>query len=307
MANSNLPLVSIGIPTFNRPEGLERALKQLCCQTYRNIEIIVSDNCSPDPKVSEVALSFQSKDNRIKYFKQPENFGYANNYEFVLLQATGEYFMWAADDDEWDSTFIETCLDNIHDCDFVMQNKFMQKFRYTGEEIIQIGAKLSKDYSTHQNLTLYLANPVLYTFYGLYRTSAIRSIFIKPNFDGFDWYVTISTIALFKINTFDNILFISGIDTKEYVQKPFFRLKGKNFIWTPMRKKITYNIFKSKNLSFIQKLNIVFIFYIKLAHLFIKYEKNHRPNQVRFVSFWLRSYLFLKNKIKRPVTSNNLN
>jgi glycosyltransferase involved in cell wall biosynthesis len=291
------PLVSVGIPTYNRPEGLKRTLEQICAQTYTNLEIVISDNCSPDEKVQEIILMFAEKDPRIKGFRQSENIGPANNFEFVLHQATGEYFMWATDDDEWDPKFIKTCLDNIFDCDFVMQNEFLQKFRSTGIEVKQIGAKLSTSNTNFQNLRLFLENPVLYTFYGLYKTDSIKSIFVKPNFDGFDWYITISTVALFKVNTFEETLFFSGIDADDYIQKPFFKHKRKHFIWTPMRKRITSNIFKSKQLGFFQKIKVVFSFYIKLAHLFINYEKEHRPNQVRFVSFWLRTYLFLKNKL----------
>jgi len=33
------PLISVGIPTYNRPEGLERTLQQITSQTYKNLEI----------------------------------------------------------------------------------------------------------------------------------------------------------------------------------------------------------------------------------------------------------------------------
>jgi len=38
------PLVTVGVPTYNRPKGLKRALNSLVNQTYQNLEIIVSDN-----------------------------------------------------------------------------------------------------------------------------------------------------------------------------------------------------------------------------------------------------------------------
>jgi Glycosyltransferases involved in cell wall biogenesis len=41
------PLVSIGVPTFNRPEGLRRTLECLTRQTYPTFEIIISDNATP--------------------------------------------------------------------------------------------------------------------------------------------------------------------------------------------------------------------------------------------------------------------
>jgi hypothetical protein len=49
-------------------------------------------------------------DSRIKYYRQDENKGAQFNFLFVLEKATGEYFMWAADDDLWDILFIESLV-----------------------------------------------------------------------------------------------------------------------------------------------------------------------------------------------------
>ena len=46
ITDTNLPLVTVGIPTYNRPKGLERTLQCILNQTYANLEIIISDNCS---------------------------------------------------------------------------------------------------------------------------------------------------------------------------------------------------------------------------------------------------------------------
>ena len=108
--SENQPLVSVGMPAYNRPEGLKRTLECITGQTYKNLEIIVSDNCSPDPKIEAVVKEFQKQDNRIQYYRQAENFDMGYNFKFVLEKATGEYFMWAADDDEWENDYIEKCL-----------------------------------------------------------------------------------------------------------------------------------------------------------------------------------------------------
>ena len=105
----NGPLVSVGIPTYNRPEGLRRTLECITGQTYKNLEIIISDNCSPNPDAEKVGREFADKDPRIQYFRQKENTGLFS-FQFVLDKATGEYFMWAADDDIWDPRFISTLL-----------------------------------------------------------------------------------------------------------------------------------------------------------------------------------------------------
>ncbi len=107
------PLVSVGVPTYNRPKGLRRTLECITKQTYKNLEIIISDNCSTDSDVQRIIIEYKANDNRIKYYQQTENNGVLFNFSFVLKKATGEYFMWAADDDEWDKTFIEKCLNGF--------------------------------------------------------------------------------------------------------------------------------------------------------------------------------------------------
>jgi len=104
------PLVSVGIPTYNRPDGLRQAMGDICAQTFQNLEIIVSDNASPDPQNILVAEQFAAGDRRIRVFAQPSNIGPLSNFEFVLRHATGKYFMWAADDDRWQDWFVERCV-----------------------------------------------------------------------------------------------------------------------------------------------------------------------------------------------------
>ncbi len=106
----NAPLVSIGCPTYNRPKGLRHMLECSIAQTYTNIEIIVSDNCSDGEETEKVVRELMQKDARIKYFKQPKNIGSFNNYQFLLAQAQGEYFAWACDDDAREPQFIESCI-----------------------------------------------------------------------------------------------------------------------------------------------------------------------------------------------------
>lgn len=107
------PVVSVGIPTYNRPKGLRRTLESITRQTYKNLEIIISDNCSPDSETEIVAREYVLKDPRIRYFRQEKNEGPNYNFKFVLEKASGEFFMWAADDDEWDNYFIEDCLNAL--------------------------------------------------------------------------------------------------------------------------------------------------------------------------------------------------
>lgn len=104
-------LVSIGIPTYNRANSyLRYALRSAVNQTYKDIEIIVSDNCSPDNTESVVK---EFDDTRIRYYKQKENIGPVNNRNFCIEQSRGDYFVMLLDDDLIDDDFISTCMDAV--------------------------------------------------------------------------------------------------------------------------------------------------------------------------------------------------
>jgi glycosyltransferase involved in cell wall biosynthesis len=102
-------LVTIAIPTYNRAEGfLTSAIKSAVEQTYRNLQIIVSDNCSID-NTEDIVTGF--KDHRILYYKHNINIGANNNFNFCVEQARGRYFLLLHDDDMIDTDFVERCID----------------------------------------------------------------------------------------------------------------------------------------------------------------------------------------------------
>lgn len=103
-------LVSIGLPTYNRPESLKKVLEYIIKQTYKNLEIIVSDNNSPNLNIKDIVDGFAITDSRIKFYKQEINIGVLANAEFVLKKATGEYFTWFSDDDWRSPEFIENMV-----------------------------------------------------------------------------------------------------------------------------------------------------------------------------------------------------
>ncbi len=104
-------LVTIGIPTYDRPVELERAIRSALAQDHAEIEVLVSDNASPNPGVERVAARLTAGDPRLSYVRQPRNRGHAANYQWLLEHARGEYFMWLADDDWIDPHYVSRCLD----------------------------------------------------------------------------------------------------------------------------------------------------------------------------------------------------
>jgi glycosyltransferase involved in cell wall biosynthesis len=102
------PLVTIAIPTYNRAETyFAEALHSALRQTYSNIEIVVSDNCSTDCTRAMVA---GIGDPRIRYFRHEPGIGQKNNYNFCFEQARGRYVLLLHDDDIIDDDFVAACM-----------------------------------------------------------------------------------------------------------------------------------------------------------------------------------------------------
>jgi glycosyltransferase involved in cell wall biosynthesis len=108
MPNNLDPLVTIAIPTYNRADYyLQQSLASALSQSYQNIEIIVSDNCSTD-NTQAFVRSFS--DPRLRYFRHDKNIGANNNFNYCLGQARGDYFVLLHDDDLIDEDFVEICM-----------------------------------------------------------------------------------------------------------------------------------------------------------------------------------------------------
>jgi glycosyltransferase involved in cell wall biosynthesis len=103
------PLVTIAIPTYNRAESyFPVAFRSALSQTYSNLDIVVSDNCSSD---RTQAMVRDIKDPRVRYFRHDPGIGQKNNYNFCFEQATGSYVLLLHDDDVIDCDFVSSCMD----------------------------------------------------------------------------------------------------------------------------------------------------------------------------------------------------
>ena len=107
--NKYEPLVSICLLSYNDEQFIGQAIQDLLEQDHKNIELIISDDCSKDNS-PEIIQDFAKKDQRIRFFIQGSRLGMQGNYNYLLGQAQGQYFMWASSDDRWAPTYISTLL-----------------------------------------------------------------------------------------------------------------------------------------------------------------------------------------------------
>lgn len=104
------PLISIGMPVYNGERFIHKALDSLLAQSFKDFELIISDNASEDA-TQQICFEYASKDSRIRYYRNEINIGAVENSINVLELSSGKYFMFAADHDLYEPNFISRCVE----------------------------------------------------------------------------------------------------------------------------------------------------------------------------------------------------
>lgn len=98
-------LVTIGLPVYNGANYIREAIDSVLNQTYKNFELIISDNGSTDD-TEKICREYAAKDSRIRYVRHNENRGGYFNYGYCVEEAEGLYFNWIAHDDVLEKDFL---------------------------------------------------------------------------------------------------------------------------------------------------------------------------------------------------------
>lgn len=98
------PLVSICIPSYNSSDFIKESIESVLNQSYENIEVIVTDDCSKDNTV-EIVKSI--KDDRIRLYVNETNKGLTGNWNESVSYAKGKYIKLLCADDN----ILESCIE----------------------------------------------------------------------------------------------------------------------------------------------------------------------------------------------------
>ncbi|PCJ01721.1 MAG: hypothetical protein COB14_03515 [Alphaproteobacteria bacterium] len=101
---SDLPLISVVVPTYNRPDFLIKTMCSILNQSYKNIELIIVSNGKSDDN-ENAAKSFN--DDRVRYIDQENSGGPAGPRNHGMRLASGKYIAVCDDDDLWLSDKLE--------------------------------------------------------------------------------------------------------------------------------------------------------------------------------------------------------
>ncbi len=93
------PLVSVVIPVYNREDTVGRAINSILNQSYKNLELIIVDDCSNDNSLKVIR---EFRDERIRVVELKKNSGANAARNQGIMAARGQYVAFQDSDDEWD-------------------------------------------------------------------------------------------------------------------------------------------------------------------------------------------------------------
>lgn len=161
------PLVSIVIPVYKVERFLDACVSSVVAQTYRNLEILLVDDGSPDA-CPAMCDAWAERDARVRVIHKT-NGGLSDARNAGIAEATGDYIYFADSDDTVAPNLVEDCLKAMreHDADLVM-------FKF--DTISESGKTLLSDYRHNDFDQVQVLEPV----------EAVK-MQVKAEIDGYFW------------------------------------------------------------------------------------------------------------------------
>lgn len=104
--------IDVLLATYNGEKYIKEQIDSILNQTYKNIRLIISDDCSKDT-TTEILKEYEKKDDRIVLYIQEKNSGVVKNIEFLLQKVEAPYYMLADQDDYWLAEKVEKSLEKL--------------------------------------------------------------------------------------------------------------------------------------------------------------------------------------------------
>ena len=288
--NTNEPLITIGIPVFNGSKTLNKLFKSIIDQSYINIEVIISNNCSSDD--TEIKCkNFIKEFKNVKYFSQSKILTMHENFRFVLNSAceNSKYFTWMAADDYRSHDFLTQNVNflekNIDYVASISPVKF-DSIKTSSYNIGDLGLE-DKKISNRLNISLNKlhANSRLFS---VFRKSAFNDFkYIDNEFLGYDYLFIIHILRKGKFKRINKGFVILSKQGSSN-QKNIFKINRETAIELilPFKKLLSNSLYlyKKENLylKYILILRInLFNFsslILRLKWLIIKFINNNESN-----------------------------
>lgn len=248
---SNNPLVSIIIPTYNCEEYIEQTIQSVLLQTYIHWEMIIIDDASQDNSL-KIINKYLEQDKRIKLIINKKNIGVAQSRNTGIKVSSGDYIALLDSDDIWFPRKLEKQIK-------LMQKKgiFMSYCSYNiiNEEGHNINCFQVKSKITYKDM---LKTSIIGTLTTIYNAKELGKFYFMDI--GHEDYV-------FKLQILKNIPYAEGINESlasyRITPRSLSSNKIKSALWQ-------WNIYrKIEKISFLQS---IYYFFNYIYHGFFKYK-----------------------------------
>ena len=254
------PLVSIAITTYSRVDLLKQSILSVLNQSYKNIELLIGN----DNITRKITSLFPDLiDDRIVWIDNIENLGYIGNYNNLLENAKGDYFVSLSDDDLFHTDFLELMMSGLIEtgADCIFSN-----YQIFQNEDLSIRCDYSnqlKCFNSDEWLIGYLKREInVIGCYGLIPTSFLRKIGGSKELGsdkGFSPYN-------------DNLIAVQVADLKciAHLERPliFYRYH----LESPSYSSVDFKAYSTAQKDFIDVANLIFTRHLKLTKLVMAYE-----------------------------------
>ena len=140
--------IDVLMATYNTSINyLRLQINSILNQTYKNIKLIISDDCYTKKEVLEILKEYEKKDSRIKLYFQDKNLGYTKNFEFLLQKSSANYISFSDHDDIWYSNKLEESIK-------VLKEKDVDLIYCDAKQIDENGKVLHNSYLKYKNLPI---------------------------------------------------------------------------------------------------------------------------------------------------------
>lgn len=288
-------MVSVIIPIYNTEKFLPKCIDSVLGQTYKNLEIILVNDGSPD-KSLPICREYEKKDNRIIVVDKP-NGGLSDARNHGTAAATGRYIFYLDSDDFIADNALEILVDKIEETNTDMVIFNFQRFKYNADYSINLyeapEVKLPCGvFNKKEVLNMFsIVTPPLVTAWSkLYKTSVAKAVNFpkgKINEDEFTAHVFINNCEL-----------ISIIDTPLYFYQnnPNSIINSKNLISCDKLFAIYDRILFLQNLDLSAAENVqIHVFYLHFRNIFPYLYKAKSKNINEIFSMYKTLYKKLIN------------
>lgn len=174
-------MLTIAVPTLNSEKRITYLLDSISAQSRGDFEVFISDNASTD-NTNNVCSNYASNDGRITVYRQPSRLSMRMHHRFLLEKVSSKFIAWPGDDDILEKDWVQETMGVLENrADLNMVSTGIRYKKPTKELIISNQIELNDDVCARmrQLSSDSRNNNVWLTWYGIWRTSYLREVFMR--------------------------------------------------------------------------------------------------------------------------------